>query len=170
MFLYSKKNFVNKQLGSTLSRTINGSRSCHITVKRFEFFSVETILDRTIDISNNILNCFCTHFEILKILAKQQEKGYCLIFKRNIAHLAHRRALRTLLIASAERSKSLFVPAKFTRTLCIRTTHAPNEVISAIVLPTIRGECAAHRNCSQLFQTCLQRDIGSCRDGEFCDG
>ena len=44
------------------------------------------------------------------------------------------------------------------------------EIKSAIVIPTIRGECVTHRNCSQLFHTCLQHNIGSCRYGEFRDG
>ena len=88
----------------------------------------------------------------------------------NIAHPAHRRALLTLILASAERLKRLFVPAKFTRTLCIWTIDVPNENNGAIVIPTIRGECATNSNCSQSFYTCLQRKIGSCRDGEFCDG
>ena len=60
--------------------------------------------------------------------------------------------------------------AKFTRAVCIRTKHVPSEINSAIVIPTIRGECATHHNCSQLFHTCLQRNIGSCRDGEIRDG
>ena len=87
----------------------------------------------------------------------------------NIAHLAHRRAARTLIIASAERLKGLFVHAKLTQTLCIWTKHVPNENYSAIVKTTTRGECATLRNCSRLFHTCLQRDIGSSRDGEFGD-
>ena len=62
-----------------------------------------------------------------------------------------------------------FVNAKFTRTLCIWTINVPNENNSAIVIPTIRGECATHRNCSQLFHTCLQRKICYCKDGEFGD-
>ena len=69
--------------------------------------------------------------------------------QRNIAHLAHRRALRTLIIASAERFNSLFMQAKFTQTLCIWTIHIPNENNSAIVEPTITCECATQRNCSQ---------------------
>ena len=93
-----------------------------------------------------------------------------MIFKRNIAHLAHRRSLRTLIIAAAERLKSLFVQAKFTRTLFIGTKHVPNEINSAIVIPTIRGECTKHRKCSRLFHTCLQCYIGSCRDSEFQEG
>ena len=101
-------------------------------------------------------------------MTERQERGIWLILERNIAHLAHRRALRTLIIASAERLKSVFVKANFTRTLCIGTRHVPIENNGAIVLPTIRGECATHRNCSQLFHTCLQRNIG-CRDGKFCD-
>ena len=85
--------------------------------------------------------------------------------------MAHRRELRPLRIASAERLKNLFVQAQFTRTICIRTTHVPYEINSAIILPTSRSECATHRNCSQLFHTCLQRNImASCRDGEVCDG
>ena len=66
----------------------------------------------------------------------------------SIAHLTHRRALRAFIIASAERLKSLFVQAKFTRTRRIGTIHNPYENNSAIVIPTIRGGCPAHRNCS----------------------
>ena len=84
--------------------------------------------------------------------------------------MAERRALRTLIVASAERLKSLFVQAKFTQTLGIGTIHVPNENISAIVITTIRGECTTHCNCSRLFHTSLQRNIGSCRNGEFRDG
>ena len=62
----------------------------------------------------------------------------------NIAHFEHRRALRTLIIVSAERLKSLFVQAKFTRKLCVWATHVPNENNSAIVLPTITGEGTLH--------------------------
>ena len=97
---------MNKQPDSTLSTTINGSRSCYITVKRFTFLSVGTILARTIDISNNVLNCFWTLFKNVNRMAKRQEKGICLTFERNIAELAHRRAMRTLITASAERLKS----------------------------------------------------------------
>ena len=63
-----------------------------------------------------------------------------------------------------------FVQAKLTRTLCFRTKHVPTEIISVIVIPTIRGECATYHNCSEIFHTCLQRNVGSCRDGEICDG
>ena len=76
-------------------------------------------------------------------------KGVLFILKRIIAHLAQRPILRTLTIASAERLKSLFPQTKFTRTHCVSTAHVPNENISAIVIPTIRGECTKHCNCSQ---------------------
>ena len=98
---------MNKQPGSTLSTTMNGSQSCYITVKRFAFLSVETTLARTIHISNNILNWFWTLSKNVNLWVKRQEKGFCLIFKRNIAHLAHRRTLLTLIIASAESLKNL---------------------------------------------------------------
>ena len=84
--------------------------------------------------------------------------------------MAHSGTLRTLIIASARRLKSLFLQGKFTQTLCIWRIHVPNENNSAIVKPTIRGECATHCNCSHLFHTCLQRKIASCREGEFHDG
>ena len=84
--------------------------------------------------------------------------------------MTHRRAMRALINASAERLKSLFVNANFTRTFCIWTADIPNENNTAIFIPTIRCECAKHCNCSQLFHTCLQRNIGSCRDGDFHDG
>ena len=150
---------MNTQPGSTLSTSIYGSRRCYITTKRFALLSVGTIIARTIDISNNILNWFWALFKNLNPLTKRQEKGICLIFKRNIAHLAHRPTLRTLIIASAKRLKSLLVEAKFTQTLCIWTIHVPNENNSAIDIPTIRSECTTHCNCSQFFHTCLQRKI-----------
>ena len=160
---------MNKQPGSTHSTTIDGSRSCYLTSNIFAFLSVGTILARTKHIFNNILNWFWTLFKIVNPLTKRQEKGICLIFKRNIAHLTHRRPLRALIIASAERLKSLFVHADFTQTLCLWTIHIPKENNSAIVKPTIRGECATYCNWSQLFHTSLQLNIVSCRDGEFRD-
>ena len=87
--------------------------------------------------------------------------------QNKFARLAHRRALRTLVIASAERLKNLFVQAKFAGTLCNRTKHVPKEINSAFVIPTIRGECATHRDCYQLFHTCFQRNMGYCNDGDF---
>ena len=170
VLLWHKRNLVNKQPGSTLSTTINGSRSCYIISNRSAFLSVGTILTGTIDISNNILNWFWALFKNLNLLTKQQEKGICLISKKNIAHLAHRSTLRTMIITSAKILKSLFVQAKFTQTLCISTKHVPNENNSATVIPTTRRERITHCNCSQLIHTCLQRNIGSCRDGEFHDG
>ena len=152
------------------STSIMGSRSCYITTKRFAFLPVRTILAGTIDISNNILNCFWALFKNIDPLIKRQEEGICLIFKINIAHLAHRPTLRTLIIASAKRSKSHFVQSKFTQTLGIWTIHVPNENNSAMVKPTIKGECTTHCNCSQFFHTCLQRNISSCGNGEFHDG
>ena len=158
---------MNKQPSSLLSKSMNGSRSWYITTKRFAFLSVGTKFTRTIDISNNILNSLLALFKNVNPLTKRQEKGICLIFKRNIAHLAHRPTLRTLIIASAKGLKSLFVQAKVTQTLCVWTIHVPNENNSAIVIPTIRGECTTQCNCSRFFHTRLQRNIVSCRDGEF---
>ena len=129
--------------------------------------SFETILARTIDISNNILNGLWNLFKNVHPLSKRQEKGICLFFKRNIAHLVHRRALRTLIIASAQRLKSLFLEAKLPQTLCIWTIHVPNENISAIVIPTIGVERSTHCNCSQKCHTCNQQKIDSCRDVRF---
>ena len=78
--------------------------------------------------------------------------------------------MRILTIVSGKRMKSLFVQAKSTRSLCIRTKHVPSEINSAIVIPTIRDECATYRNFSELFHSCLQRNISSCKDGNFRDG
>ena len=152
---------MNKQPGST---TINGSRSCYITTKRFTFLSVETRLGRAIHISNNFLNWFWPLFKNVNSLTKRQEKGVYLFLKRKIAHLAHRPTLRTLIIASAKRLKSLFVQANFTQTLCIWTIYVPNENNSTIVIRTIS---ATHRNCSEKCYTCRQQKIDSCRDVWF---
>ena len=126
---------MNRQPGSLLSTTINGSRSCYITVKRRSFLSVATILGRTLHISENILNWFWTLFKNVNTLTRWQQKGICLIFKRNIAHVTHRRALRTLIIASADRLKCLFVQAKFTRTFCIWKMHVPMRIIVLLSYP-----------------------------------
>ena len=128
---------------------MNGSRSWYVTFKKFTFLSVKTKLAITLDISNNILNWLWTLFKNVEPLTKRQGKRIYLIFKRNTAHLAHRRALRILIIASAQRLKSLFVQATFTQTLCFWTIHVSNENNSATVIPTIKGECATHRNCSK---------------------
>ena len=158
---------MKKQPGATLSRAINGSRSCYKTTKRFAFLSVGTILARTTDISSDILNWFWSLFKDVKTLTKGHGKGICFIFKENFAHLTQRRALRALIIASAKRLKSLFVQSKFTQTLCIWTIHIPNENNSTNVIHKIRGECAAHCNCSQKYHTCRQQKINSCRDVSF---
>ena len=158
---------MNKQPGSTIVTTINGSRSCYKTTNRFAFLFVETILAGTIHISTDILNWFWILFNKVNFRTKRQEKRNCLIFNWNNANLTHRRALRALIIASAERFKSLFVQAKFTQTLCIWTIHVPNEKNSAIVKPTMRGECTTHCNCSQRCHTCKQQKIDSSRDVSF---
>ena len=84
--------------------------------------------------------------------------------------MAHRRALRTLITGSAERLKSFLCMQSLPEHFVFWTICVANEKNSAFVIPTIMGECATHRNCSQFFHTCLQRIIGSCRDGEFRDG
>ena len=144
---------------------MNGCRSFYITTNRFAFLSVETKFSRTIHVSNNILNWFWSLFKNVNPYTKRQEKRNCLIFKTNIAHLTHRRALRALIIASVERLKSLFVQAKFTQTLCIWTIHVSNENNSAIVIPTI--SYFTHCSCSQKCYTCKQQKIYSCRDDWF---
>ena len=155
---------MNKQSGSTLSTTINQSRSCYIKTNRFAFFSVETIFARTIDIFNNTLNCFDTLFKNVNPCTKRQEKGICLIFKRSIAYLTNRPTLRTLIIVSAVRLKSLFVKAKFNQTLCFWAIHVPNDNNGTIV---VRKISATHRNCSEKYHTCKQQKIDSCRDVRF---
>ena len=155
---------MNKQPSSTNVKTINGSRSCYKTTNRFAFLCVETILTGTIHISNDILNLFWILFKNLKPLDKRPEKGISFNFKRNILHLAHRCALRALIIASAERLKSLLVQAKFTQTVCFWTIHVPNENNSVFFIPVIRAECTTHCNCSQNCHTCEQQKIDSCRD------
>ena len=102
VLLKHEKIFVNKQPGSTLSTTINGSRNWYITIKTLPFVPVETKLTRTKDSSTNILSWFWTLFNNVNPSAKPQEKGICLIFKKNVAHLAHRRALRSLIFASSK--------------------------------------------------------------------
>ena len=126
---------MNKQPGSTFSTTINGYRSYYLTVKRLAFLSIETILTRTIDISNNALIWFRTSFKNVNPLDRSQRKGICLISKRNIARLAHRRTSRTLIITSAKRLKSLFVQAKFTDSFVLGQYTSPMKLIVLLSYP-----------------------------------
>ena len=102
-------------------------------------------------------------------MAKQQEKGIGLIFKKKAAHLAQTRNANNDNRSCREIEKS-FCAGKANPNICFRTKHVRNEINVASVIPTIRGEDATHRNCSQFFHTCLQRNIGSARNSEFRDG
>ena len=105
-----------------------------------------------------------------KPLTKLQQKRICLFFTRSSAHLTRRRAFKTMIIFFFKRLKSLLVYAKFLRNQFDRTRHVPNKCNYAIIIPTTRDWCATHRKNSQLINTCLQRNIGSCRGGELRDG
>ena len=104
-----------------------------------------------IHISKNILTWFLRLFKNINPLTKLQEIWYCWFFRGTIAHLTRWRALGTLIVASVKWLKSLFVHAKYIRTLCIRTTRVPNKFNNAIVILRIRRDCTTLRNCSQLF-------------------
>ena len=114
---------------------MNGSRICYITTNRFALLSVETILVSTIHIPKNILNWFWILFKNVNPWTKRQEKGIRLIFKRIIAHLAHSRALRTLIIASVERLKILLLQAKFTKTVSFGQYTSPMRKIGLLPYP-----------------------------------
>ena len=152
---------MNKQLGSTLSTTINGTRSCYIATNRFAFLSVETLLGRSVHICNTILNGVWTLFKNVKQMTRKRksfdlQKEYCAPgTQTRIADLDNR---------SCREVEKSFCAGKVYRTLCIWTIHVPNENNSAIVIPTIRGECATHRSFSQKRHTCEQQIIDSCRD------
>ena len=59
--------------------------------------------------------------------------------------------------------------AKFPGTQFAWTIHVINEIKNALLMPIIKLECATHLNCSKLFQSYLQRNIVSCRGGNFRD-
>ena len=77
----------------------------------------QTIPSRTIDFSNNILNCFFCFFKTMKPLVALQEKWFCLFLKGNNAHLTRGRALKTVTVASAERLKVFCARKVYTNTL-----------------------------------------------------
>ena len=54
-------------------------------------------------------------------------------------------------------------------TICSVNTRYQN-FFNGFFMPIIRPECAQHRNCSELFHSCLQRNIGSCRSCKTHDG
>ena len=158
-FLVLKRNIQNVAAGFALFTVVETSR--------FIGWNVNTLIISTcwtIHISNNFLNWFWLLFKNVNSLTKWQEKVIYLIFKGNIAHLAHRSALWTLIIASTKRFKSLFVQTKSTWTLYIWTIHVSNENNSAIVIRTIS---ATHRNCSEKCYTCKQQKSDSCKDVWF---
>ena len=126
---------MHKQPGSTLSTSINGSRSCYITTNKFAFLSVETILARTIHISNNFLNRLCSPFKNVHSLTKRQEKGVCLFFKRNIPHLTHRPTLRTLIIASAKRLKRFLCRQSLPKHFVFGQYTSPIRIILLLSYP-----------------------------------
>ena len=72
-----------------------------------------------------------------------------------------------MLIASAERLKSLFVQAKFTEHFVAGQYTSRMGLIVLLSYPQ-----SGVILCSQFFHTCWKRIsiIGSCRDGEFRDG
>ena len=148
----------------------------HFTVVETRIFvnwKVKTILVWTcwtIHTSKNLLNWFSSHFRQIISLTKVQEKQMRLFFKRNFAHLTRGRALRTLIVASTEKLKIPFVPAKYFRTHCIRTKYVSNKFINAIVIKRIRGACATHRKCSHLVHTFLKRNNCSRTGAESRDG
>ena len=57
----------------------------------------------------------------------------------------------------------------YPNTLYLENTRR-NEINCANVITTITGEGTTHCNCSRIFHTFLQRNIGSGRDGEIHDG
>ena len=78
-----------------------------------------------------------------------RKKKLFLLFKGNIAHLACGLALMTPIFTRFNRKKSSFVHAKYTRTQCVGTIHVPNKFVRAFLIPTIRGDCATRRYCSE---------------------
>ena len=58
-----------------------------------------------------------------------------MLFKRNIAHLAHRRALRTLIIASGWRLKSIFVQASLPEHFVFGQYTSPIRIIVLFSYP-----------------------------------
>ena len=91
-------------------------------------------------------------------------------FRRDIYEpdLTYGRALRTVIITSVERSYKHYEYTKFPSALVIWLVPVPSEVDNYIVIPQIRIEGATVRKFYQLFHTCLERNIGSCRVSEFC--
>ena len=157
---------MNKQSGSTLSTTKNGSRSCYITAKTIACLSVERILTRTIHISNKTLNWLWTLFKNVNPLTKRRKKYFLDIQKEYYAPGTQTRIANIDNCFWREIEK-FFVPGKFTRTLCFWAIHVPNENNIAIVIPTNRNECATHCSCSQNCYNCKQQKIDSYRDVWF---
>ena len=68
-------------------------------------------------------------------MTKRQEKGICLIFRRNIPHLAHRFALRTLIIASAKRLKSVLCRQNLPKHFVFGQYTSPMGIIVLLLYP-----------------------------------
>ena len=160
-FLVLKRNFRHERAGCALYTTVETGNFWWLKGKHTFRLGM---WDNT-NLQQHLQLIFCL-FKNEHVLTNQK-KRICLFFQGNIAQLKHCFAIKTLLVASAEWLKSLFVHAMYFRTHCIRTNPCPNKPKIAIVIATIGDECTTHRKCSQLFATHLQRNISSCRGGEF---
>ena len=128
--------------------------------------SVEPISARTNSISKNIFNCFSCHF---KPLITHQDEQSCYFFEYIFADVKYGHAFNTLTMTSVQKLKSHSMISKLPRTQFIRTVQVSNKEKNAIVKPPIRLASATDQNCSQIFNTCLQHYIGSCRGDIFRD-
>ena len=75
--------------------------------------------------------------------------------------------MKILTPTSLTKLESLLVEARRTRTDCLREKNPNNLVL--LLSCQILAVNVLHIIFAQLIHTCLQRDIGSCRDSNFRD-
>ena len=119
--------------------------------------------------SNNVLNWFSLIFKKVNPLVTYQGERVSSSAKKIFTELTYGRALKTLIFTFAEKSKSFFEHAKSFATLFVRTIQVSNKINDANLMPIIRLKRATHRNCSQLFQNCWERNIASSGVVDFPD-
>ena len=129
-----------------------------------------TVPSRTKESLNNILIWFLCLFRNKILLVTLHGKTKFFVPQREYCALDAWTSLEDFDSRICQDLWKFFVQLKCTRAHCVPTIHVPRQFDIAIVIPTIRGECTAHRSCSQIFHTCWQRNLGSCKRGEFCDG
>ena len=175
VLLYFRRCFENKQPGSTISKTKNGSRSSYLTGNKLAFLSVLFFVEtKPANLPGQWptpITFFFNFFVSSKLYNPwwHIKNRYCSIFKVSFAQPARRRSFWTLVVSSAERFIGVFVLGKYPGRSFVQNVHLSNKLKNSFVEALFTIVCATHGNCSQVFHSYIQRNFGPELDGTFVD-